>query len=175
MDSEVPNRRLSTALTLTALVVVLVIGAIVGLKTLFAPISDDTDGGPAPVCTPTQVAAGKRIQAKDVTVSVFNAGNRSGLASQTLDALASRGFEAGDAGNAPDGTRVRSVQVWTTEEDDDAARLVARQFGRKTAVRLGDDLGVGVDVIVGSAFKGLVDDAPTSILSRSSQEVCVSE
>lgn len=173
MASEVPNRHVSTALTLTALVAVLVIFAVVGFNQLFAPIDDSGTTITAPTCTPQQVEAGGRIRATDVTVSVFNASDRSGLANETLSDLGERGFRLGDAGNAPDGIDVRYVQVWTTEKGDTSAKLVARQFGAGTVVRVGDDLGAGVDVVVGQDFKGLVDGAPRSLRSRGTQEVCV--
>ncbi len=173
MASEVANRRLSTALTLTVLVVLLVIGALIGLKALFEPIDGNPSADPSPACTPTQVGAPGRIESNQVTVSVYNAGNRAGLASETLDDLTDRAFKAGEAGNAPEGTKVNFVQVWTTEKKDRAARLVALQFGRNTVVRIHDDLGPGVEVIVGSGFKGLVD-APRSIKSAAEvREVCV--
>src|SRR5262249_49608075 len=159
--SDVPNRGLSTAITLTILVAMMVAGAIVGFRSLFSPI-DEEPTSVEPTCTPQQVQAGKRINSEDVTVSVFNASSRSGLANDTLNSLADRGFRVGDAGNAPDGSGVRTVQVWTTEEDDAAARLVARQFGRKVVVRVGDDLGIGIDVVVGPKFDGLVA-APRSM------------
>jgi hypothetical protein len=174
LPSEVGHRRLSTAVTLTVLVALLAAGAIIGFRSLFAPIKDSSKAEPAPTCTPQKVDAGKRITAREVTVSVFNASNRSGLASATLNQLADRGFQAGDAGNAPEGTRVRTVEVWTTEQNDAAAKLVALQFGRSTKVRKGEDLGPGIDVVVGTKFKGPVK-APKTIKSSNSQEVCVSE
>ena len=172
MDTEVPNRRLSTAVTLVVLVALLVIGGLVGLKSLFAPLPGDDDTRSPAACTPTKVGSNKRIKSSEVTVSVFNAGDRSGLAGETLDALEQRGFVAGEAGNAPASAKVRAVQVWTTEKPDRAARLVAQQFGPGTAVRRAENLGPGIDVIVGSDFKGLVD-APRSIKAGAEQEVCV--
>jgi hypothetical protein len=172
LDSEFPNRRLSTAVTLGILFVLLVVGAVLGFKSLFAPIPSNGPSSSRATCTPQKVDAGKRLNAGDVTVSVFNASNRSGLASETLNKLADRGFKAGDAGNAPDGTKVKFVQVWTTTENDAAAKLVALQFGEGTAVRPGEDLGLGVDVVVGPSYKGLAK-APTSIKTKSTQEVCV--
>lgn len=173
MASDVPHRKVATALTLTFLTGLLVVFAVVGFNQLFAPIDDSGTNITAPTCTPQQVPAGGRVKTIDVTVSVFNASDRSGLANETLSSLAERGFRPGDAGNAPEGTDVRYVQVWTTEEGDTAARLVARQFGRGTVVRVGEDLGVGIDVVVGQDFKGLVDGAPRSLRSRGTQEVCV--
>ena len=174
MASEVPNRRLSTAVTLTALIALLVIFAIVGLNSLFAPI-DKTPGSTDPTCTPQQVPAGGRVKSQDVTISVYNASDRSGLASDTLTLLAERGFKLGEAGNAPAGTEVRFAQVWTSDRKSTAARLVARQFGSNTVIKEAADLGPGVDVIVGERFSGLAADAPTSLKNRETTEVCVSE
>jgi len=174
LGNESPNRRVSTVVTLTALVVVLVIAAIVGMRALFEPLPEDTGIVTTPSCTPTVVDEGKRVKSDQVIVSVFNAGNRSGLASQTMARLSARGFKPGDTGNAPEGTAVKVVQVWTTEEDDPAAQLVARQFGPKTVVRVGEDLGIGVDVVVGSSYRGMVK-APRSIKVNQEHEVCVDQ
>jgi len=173
LASEVPNRKVATALTLSALVGLMVVFAVIGFNALFSPIDTDGTSITAPTCTPQQVEAGGRVKSTDVTVSVFNASDRSGLANETLSDLAERGFRLGDAGNAPDGTDVRYVQVWTTSKGDAAAKLVAKQFGEDTVVKVGTDLGSGVDVVVGQDFKGLADGAPTSIKSRTTQEVCV--
>jgi hypothetical protein len=172
LASEVPNRRIATAVTLTGLVVVLVIFAVVGFNALFAPL-DETPGTSSPTCTPTQVPSGGKVKTADVTVSVFNASDRAGLASDTLTLLADRGFRLGQVGNAPDGTEVRFAQVWATDRTDTAARLVARQFGRNTRIREHDDLGPGVDVIVGEEFAGLDASAPDSIKNRQTEELCV--
>jgi hypothetical protein len=166
------DRRITTAVTMTFLVGLLVAGLVVGTRWLFAPIEDDTEAAPGSDCTPQKVGAGKPLRTQEVTVSVFNAGERSGLASETLDQLGNRGFRLGDTGNAPETANVKFVQVWTTDRRDPAARLVALQFGKKTAIRRGEDLGPGVDVIVGNRFKGLVK-APKSIRVRQPAEVCV--
>jgi hypothetical protein len=65
------------------------------------------------------------------------------------------------------------VQVWTTERDDLRAKLVARQFGKQARVRVTDeDLGPGVDVVVGNRMRPLVK-APRSLRVRQPEEVCV--
>lgn len=175
MNSEISNRRLSTAITLTVLSLILVVGAYLGLKALFAPLPERADVATSPDCTPQAVDAGKTIATKDVMVSVFNASNRDGLATTTLQRLVDRGFREGNAGNAPDDADVRVVQVWTTEEDDQAAVLVARQFGRKVKVEQHDDLGPGIDVVVGPGFRSLAPNAPRSIRTEATEEVCVPE
>jgi len=158
------------ALTLVFLVGVLVAGALLGWRQLFAPIPGDADG--TPTCTPEQVQKGERLTTGEITVSVFNAGNRTGLADRTLDDLAGRGFQRGDVGNAPEDTRVRVVQVWTTQRRDTAARLVALQFGKGTRVKVvADDLGAGVDVVVGNGFDRLTK-APRSLRAASTVETC---
>ncbi len=173
MSSEAPNRRLSTAITLTVLSAILVVGAYVGLKALFAPLPESTDEATSPDCTVQQIDAGKTIATKDVMVSVLNASNRDGLATTTLQKLVERGFREGNAGNAPDDAGVKFVQVWTTEEDDQAAVLVARHFGKRVKVVQHDDLGPGIDVVLGPGFRGLAPNAPTSIKTEATEEVCV--
>jgi hypothetical protein len=168
------RREITTAVTMTVLCGVLVVGAIAGWRALFADLpADETAAEPQPSCTTQQVDAGQRIRSRQVVVSVFNGGTRSGLAGETLSALQRRGFKAGNVGNAPSDTSVRRVAVWSTEENDAEARLVARQFGKRVEVTFSDvDLGPGVDVIVGNSFRGL-SKAKRSIKVQAPQDVCV--
>jgi hypothetical protein len=63
--------------------------------------------------------------------------------------------------------------VLTTEKNDLAAALVARQFGSKTKVTVSDtDLGPGVDVVVGNDFDKLSRAKKVIVVERSSS-VCV--
>jgi hypothetical protein len=157
------------------LIGILVLGAVWGWRSLFAalPETDISAAEPTPSCSPAKIGAGDRIRSGQVRVSVFNGTTRSGLAGETMDALIARGFQPGEVGNAPSSLVVRRVEVWSTEEDDPRARLVARQFGKKVRVRVtAEDLGPGVDVIVGDRYKRLAK-APRAVRVQDPQEVCV--
>ena len=169
------HRHLTTAVTLLVLVCILVLGVLLGVKTLFAPLpgSDKATATPSPSCSPKSVKKGQRIRSTQVQVSVFNGGTRSGLADETMRLLARRGFTQGDIGNAPTDAKVSRVRVLTTEKNDMAAALVARQFGRTTRVIVTDtDLGPGIDVIVGNKF-GKLAKAKRVLVAQSSSSVCV--
>jgi hypothetical protein len=169
----VKGRHLSTGITLLVLMGILVAGALYGVKSLFAPLPDETPAADSTGCVRTSVKKGQRVNSRQVQVSVYNAGSRFGLADQTLASLARRGFRKGAVGNAPENTRVRVAQVWTTAADDTAARLVAQQFGPAVAIRrVRNDLGPGVDVVVGNGFRRLVK-APTATVARRASSVCV--
>jgi LytR cell envelope-related transcriptional attenuator len=171
----VARRHLTTAVTLLVLVSILVLGVVLGVKTLFAPLpgSDKATATPSPSCSPKTVRKGQRIRSTQVQVSVFNGGTRSGLADETMRLLARRGFTQGDVGNAPSDAKVSRVRVLTTEKNDMAATLVARQFGRTTRVIVTEtDLGPGIDVIVGNKF-GKLAKAKRVLVAQSSSSVCV--
>jgi len=157
----------TTAITMIVLCMILVIAGVVGFNTLFAPLpgSDDEDPSatPSETCAVEPVKEGRRLRSRQVVVNVFNAGTRGGLAGTTMDALRERGFRGGTIGNAPEGTKVRRAQVWIAEGEEDAGRLVARQFGPRTPVITPDDDSVaGIDVVVGNGFRSL-KRAPRSI------------
>lgn len=169
------RRQITSAVTMMALVAILVLGAVWGWKSLFAELPEDgmASEEATPTCTTEQIKAGQRIRSTKVRVSVFNNSTRSGLAGSTLEKLLNRGFIAGDAGNAPSDADVRRVEVWSTVEDDPRARLVARQFGKDVTIRFSDeDLGPGIDVIVGDRFRDLVK-APRALKVKQAQEICV--
>ena len=166
-------RQITTTVTMLVLCLVLALGAVWGWRSLFAPLPGISGEPDAAACTTETVDPGQRIRSSQVKVSVFNAGDRSGLADKVRTALSKRGFKPGEVGNAPGDSDIGSVEVWSTEKKDAKAALVARQFGAKLRVRVTDtDLGPGVDVIVGNGFDKLVK-AKRSIRVRASQDVCV--
>lgn len=161
-------------ITFVVLCGILALGAFFGWRAVTTPLpgSDDDAASAEPTCR-DGLARGDVVSTTDVTVSVFNAGSRSGLADQTLGELTARGFLAGEVGNAPgDLGSVRFVRVLAPSKVDPAARLVALQFGPDTLVQpSNEDLGPGVDVIVGDQFKGLVK-APRKLTAQAPGSGC---
>ncbi len=169
------TRVITSAVTMLVLIGLLAVGAVWGWSSLFAPLPEDvtTAAEPEPSCAVQTVGPDNKVRADQVQVSVYNAGTRSGLAGQTLDKLVNRGFLPGDIGNAPSDVKVRRVQVWSGVENDARARLVARQFGKKVKVRFSDeDLGPGIDVVVGDRF-GKLTKAPRQLKVSQEQEFCL--
>ena len=170
------GRRALTAITLVVLVVLLVVAGLVGWRAISGPVDEtpeaDATGKPDASCDPG-LKKGDLVRTREVTVSVYNAGSRAGLAAQTQDELKARKFIPGEIANAPAGySGVRFVRVLAPSVDDPAARLVALQFGRHTLIQATDtDLGPGVDVIVGNEFVGLVK-APEQVKATASGSGC---
>ena len=160
--------------TFLVLVGILALGTVIGFRAVSAPVPGLSQDTPSdePTCR-EGLAKGDVVTTGDVTVSVYNAGNRSGLADQTLGELTARGFIAGEVGNAPkDLGQVRFVRILAPRQDDPAAQLVGRQFGPRTLVQPTDqDLGPGVDVVVGDEFAGLVK-APRKLTAATSGSGC---
>lgn len=169
------RRHLLTVVTMVGLCVLVVWAAMWGWRSLFADLPSSpllaTDRTPA--CQRVHVSAGDKIHARQVQVSVYNSGNRQGLASDALDALIERGFLAGEVGNAPSNVHVPRAQVWSTKRGDARARLVARQFGPNVQIRITKkNLGSGVDVVLGDRF-GHLKQAPLVVKARKAQTFCV--
>ncbi len=142
-----------TAVTIAVLGVILFVGAAWGWSSLTEPFPEAAD---PPTCVDRPIARGEKVYPDQVVVSVFNAGNREGLAGRTMQLLGEQGFGAGDSGNAPVGTRVAKVEIWTKDPRNPAVRLVASRFGPDTEVVRRSAAGAGVFVVVGDAFQKLV-------------------
>jgi hypothetical protein len=138
-----------SALTLFALAGVTLVGAIWGWHAFTEPLPGSVD--PA-VCTDSKVAAGSKIYPRQVTVSVFNASDRDGLAGRTLEAFVTAGFAPGASRNAPNGSAVRYAEIWVGEVDDPAAALVQTYLGKRATVVTRTPIGPGVTVVVGEDF-----------------------
>lgn len=166
------GRRLTTAITLLVLLLVLAGMAVYGFKSLTSPLPGSSAS--AKKCDGTQKKVQGYLKRSEVQVSVFNAGQREGLAGTTLEKVEAAGFRAGNSGNAPKSAEVRRAIVWTTKEHDRAALLVARAFGRRTKVEVTNtDLGPGIDVLVGNKFKGLAPKAIKRIRLPAPIETCI--
>ena len=173
-EQAMGRREITTAITMLILCVLLASAAFLGWRSLFAPLPGDEDEADAArSCATERLKKGQRLRSSQVRVSVFNGGTEVGLADTTMAALRKRGFRRGDVSNAPIDIAVSRVQVWSTRRVDVTAELVARQFGEQVKVKSRqDDLGPGVDVIVGDDFNRLVP-TPTTIRVLKLQKACV--
>jgi len=153
--------RLIAPLSLAAAALAVLVMAMWGMKALTAPFGTSDSSSTSAVCGP---ASHRTVKRADVTVSVYNAGKRQGRAGVTMDLLERAGFGVGAVGNAPKGTKVWAAVVHTTRTVHPDATLVARALGAQVRVVVtSDDLGPGVDVIIGDHFRKLNPKAPRSV------------
>ncbi len=146
-------RSVRSTLTLVFLVALLAGAAVWGWGAALQPLPEAQD---VPLCEDSAVEKGKKVYPDQVTVSVFNSSARSGLATRTMDLFLDKDFAEGDRGNAPRGTTVAHSQIWTSDRKSPAVRLVQSYLGDRATVVEGEQLGVGVLVVVGEEFGKLV-------------------
>lgn len=113
---------------------------------------------PRPSCPPVSPAP-TVVPATQVTVNVYNATARKGLAASVAADLAKRGFRVGKTDNDPLKRAVTGVaEVRSSAVGKDAARTVAAHVGAAVAVP-DQRKDASVDLVVGAGFKGLVPPA----------------
>jgi hypothetical protein len=160
-----------TAGTLVALGAVLVIMLVLGWRAASSPFP--SLGGNSAASTCSTVKEKTQIFRKEITVSVYNGTKRKGLADSTMADMEKRHFSPGTVGNAPTG-QVPYVEVRSTIADDPAAQLVALQFKPPAKVVLEtDDLGPGIDVVLGKQFKKLHVPSPKSLKLTKPRQTCL--
>ena len=158
-------------LTLVVAAGIFAFGGITGFR-LLTSSADTAD--PAPTCVNKTVAKGGKLDSNLVTVNVFNASNRSGLANRVTINLQASGFLGGTIGNNESATKPRRVAILTDDPDDPRVRLVARQFKDTVAYRKPDiTVESGVIVIVGDDYSGLRKDAATQVRTDRDITACV--
>ena len=159
---------LRTLLTLGVLGVLVLFGATWGWSAVTAPFPKSA---PQKLCIATPVRPGERVSAPRVTVSVYNASQRAGLAEATISAFENQGFAAGNVGNAPKGSVVPFAQIWTTHPKNPAVLLVASRLGPQAHVVAKQYGGPGVVVVVGDSFQQLVR-GQSSVKATSATTIC---
>jgi len=155
-----------TTVTLLALGALLAIAALWGWHATTKPLPAKVD---SPICVDTPVSAGEKVYPQQVTVSVYNASQREGLAGRTMQLLKDAGFVRGNAGNAAT-AKVRVVEIWSTTPDNPDVQLVASYFGDAEVERR-DGPGVGVTVVVGDKFQEL-DEGQRSVVAKQDADIC---
>jgi hypothetical protein len=147
------TRRLRTAITLAALVLLMLVGVTWGWAQVLKPFPGKVD---VPICVDTAYHAGDELFVQDVTVSVLNASRREGLAARTMQELEDAGFAAGQTGNAPKGTSLTApAEIWVQRADDPAAKLLRARVGRVPVVEHPENPAAGITLVVGDQFGDL--------------------
>jgi hypothetical protein len=163
------DARLKSLVTLVTLGGLLLLATVWGWAALTEPLPKKAD---PPICVERTFAEGDPVTRRDVTVSVWNASNRNGLAGLTLDLFADAGFSRGQEGNAPDAAKVGRVQVWTDlPRRHPAVRLVSGQLGKVRIVERAPG-AAGVLVVVGNEFEELARRGPRKVRAQESVVVC---
>lgn len=157
-----------SGLTLAGLAVLVVLGGLWGWSAMTQPFPGKAT---PPKCVATSVEPGEKVFPDQVTVSVFNASGRDGLAGRTMAEFVAAGFAEGDTGNAPRDARVVRAVVWTSTPQSPDVRLVASRLGPATRVVRREGPGVGVTVVVGDRYGKLVK-GPRSVQARRAAEIC---
>ena len=157
-----------TTLVILVLGLVLVGVAAWGFQRATEPFPGKAD---APKCLPAEVAQGEKVFTDQVTVSVYNASERNGLAGRTMGQLEEVGFGTGDTGNAPRDTEVRYAEIWTETPQAPDVLLVAAHLGPNTEIVRRNSRGVGVTVMVGQTFEELVR-APRKLRAGEDATIC---
>lgn len=161
--------RVKSLATLVGLAALLVVAAIWGWAALTQPFPERAD---PPVCVDHAFAEGDRVARRDVTVSVWNAGTRNGLAGLTMELLVDAGFSEGRRGNAPQRADVRRVEIWTPHpRSHPAVRLLASHLRPHARVVRRDPNAPGVLVVVGDGFRKL-SKGDRQVKARRDVEVC---
>ena len=90
---------------------------------------------------------GEKVFPQQVTVSVYNAGTREGLAGRTMQQLTDAGFAEGDSGNAAQRQGRRASRSGPPTPQSPAVQLVASRLGEDVEiVERRDGPGLGVTV-----------------------------
>lgn len=156
--------------TLTIAVGVFLIGSFLGLRLLTASTDEIVT---APTCKSSVVQAGSELNSNVVTVNVFNASARSGLANRALINLQANGFLGGQIGNSVSVTKPKRVAILTDDPEDPRVKLVAAQFKDEVDYAPADiPVEDGVIVVIGDDFDGLKAEPTTTIKTDRDIPVC---
>lgn len=155
-------RTWGTPITLILLLALLGYGAWWGWTSLTRP--------PAPVVPDPCVSQSmETLKSTQVSVRVFNGGGKTGLAGSTAAVLRTKGFKVPVVDNT---TEVITTTVVVGSKADDPQVQLVQGFFPASAVRGDGRVDSTIDVLVGSEFGGIEENAATEIAVPGGQ-VCL--
>lgn len=165
LDSALTGLR--TFIILAVLAAAVALAGAWGWKAMTAPFPQKVDVGP---CVDTPVKKGSEVYPSQVVVTVLNASTRAGLATRAMTDLVDEGFVKGRTGNAPSGTKLKTVEVWTPDKDAPSAALVASWLGNAKIVEKKSDLP-GIIVVTGEQFPEVTGGEKT-VTAKADGTIC---
>ena len=157
-------RIIRTPLTLLVLLAVLCYGAWWGWKNIVAPPQTT----PAPPCVPTKVTD-KSLKTSQVTVRVYNGGDKKGLASDVTRDLRAKGFNVLDPANTD---QKISTTVIVGNGTKNPEVLLVKSYFKGAKVKADGRTDHTVDVLVGNSAVHFNSKAKTSYPVKTST-VCL--
>jgi hypothetical protein len=151
-----------TAIVLGLLAVAVVVAFNWGWQQLTQPFgSEDTAATSAtPTCTPAPEAVAALPAPDRITVNVYNASGRSGVAASTAEALRAEGFRIGAVDNDPLGKRLDGVgEIRSAPKAKNRVDQLQR-FVPGTVWVQDDRPGRNIDFAVGASFTELARPEP---------------
>ncbi|MEI7453146.1 MAG: LytR C-terminal domain-containing protein [Actinomycetes bacterium] len=143
--------------------IVVVVGLVIGIVKMFSGSNELDAIAPTPnpsPCVTVMVSPAEFLPAVSlVRVNVYNATKTPGLAGSTAEVLRARGFNIRNVGNAVGNRQVQGTgELRYGPTGKAAAQLLAYYFPGAALIPDGRSKRV-VDVVVGSGFVAVVDDA----------------
>jgi len=147
-------RVVRTPLTLLVLLGVLLYAAWWGYNNIIQPVPKQA----APPCVDQTLAKGQ-LKSSQVTLRVFNGGDRKGLAADVGRALRDKGFKVQQTRNTVEKIQ-RTVIVGANAKDPEV--LFVQRFLKDSVVRADGRADHSVDVLVGNRYGGFNKSAKTT-------------
>jgi len=157
-------RAVRTPFTLLLLLGVLCYGAWWG----YSNVIREVPPAPPPPCVQQTVAKGQ-LRSSQVTVSVYNGGDKRGLAGDVGRALRERGFKVQRTGNT--GEKVQKTTIVGAGAKNPEVLLV-KGFFKNVQVRADKRVDGSVDVLVGNRYAGFNKGAKQTYTVKS-EKVCL--
>jgi hypothetical protein len=157
-------RIVRTPITLLILLGVLLYGAWWGYNNVIAPVPP-----PAPDPCVTQTVAKGQLKSSQVTVSVYNGGDKKGLAADVGRSLRSKGFKVLRTSNTEENVQ-KTVIIGADAKSPEV--LFVKLFFKDSVVRSDRRVDHSVDVLVGNKYAGFNTAGKTTYEVKSST-VCL--
>jgi len=143
-----------TPITLLILLGILCYGAYWGYTNVLAAVPP-----PAPTPCVDQSVQGGKLKASQVSVNIFNGGDRKGLAGDVARAMRAKGFKVGKTDNTAEKVQ-QTIIIGAAANNPEV--LFVKSFFKGSTVRSDKRADHSVDILVGNKYGGFNSKAKTT-------------